>query len=146
MISWFLTTSRIVVFPKDILTFWGVHNSWILSKFHFCHTSLLIFTFLLTFIENLNSDLSLSINKDTPFNPPYSSLSVGYIKGGQARNIIPNYCYFDWEVRPLPEDDPKSYELLQNAETIGLFQVESRAQMMIDVISCQVTFCFEMEI
>ena len=35
------------------------------------------------------------------------------------------------DLSSLPEDDPKSYELLQNAETIGLFQVESRAQMMI---------------
>jgi error-prone DNA polymerase len=29
----------------------------------------------------------------------------------------------------LPQDDPKVYEALQRADTIGLFQVESRAQM-----------------
>ncbi len=29
----------------------------------------------------------------------------------------------------LPQDDPLVYEMLQNADTIGLFQVESRAQM-----------------
>ena len=29
----------------------------------------------------------------------------------------------------LPQDDPKVYEALQKADTIGLFQVESRAQM-----------------
>ncbi|MBC7854394.1 MAG: error-prone DNA polymerase, partial [Pirellulaceae bacterium] len=29
----------------------------------------------------------------------------------------------------LPQDDPKVYETLQKADTIGLFQVESRAQM-----------------
>ena len=29
----------------------------------------------------------------------------------------------------LPPDDPKVYQALQNADTIGLFQVESRAQM-----------------
>ncbi len=29
----------------------------------------------------------------------------------------------------LPQNDPKVYEALQNADTIGLFQVESRAQM-----------------
>jgi error-prone DNA polymerase len=29
----------------------------------------------------------------------------------------------------LPQDDPRVYEMLQTADTIGLFQVESRAQM-----------------
>jgi error-prone DNA polymerase len=29
----------------------------------------------------------------------------------------------------LPPDDPKSFEMMQNADTIGLFQIESRAQM-----------------
>src|ERR1039458_7501940 len=28
----------------------------------------------------------------------------------------------------IPADDPKVYEMLRNADTIGLFQVESRAQ------------------
>ena len=28
----------------------------------------------------------------------------------------------------LPQDDPAVYEALQNADTIGMFQVESRAQ------------------
>lgn len=29
----------------------------------------------------------------------------------------------------LPEDDPKSYAMMQAADTVGLFQIESRAQM-----------------
>lgn len=29
----------------------------------------------------------------------------------------------------LPEDDPRVYDLLCNADTVGVFQVESRAQM-----------------
>jgi error-prone DNA polymerase len=29
----------------------------------------------------------------------------------------------------LPQDDPKVYQALQNADTVGMFQVESRAQM-----------------
>jgi error-prone DNA polymerase len=29
----------------------------------------------------------------------------------------------------LPPDDPKSFEMMQNADTIGVFQIESRAQM-----------------
>jgi error-prone DNA polymerase len=29
----------------------------------------------------------------------------------------------------LPADDPKTYQMMQNADTIGVFQIESRAQM-----------------
>jgi len=35
----------------------------------------------------------------------------------------------DVDLAHLPQNDPKVYEALQNADTIGMFQVESRAQM-----------------
>ncbi len=34
-----------------------------------------------------------------------------------------------WGLHTLPEDDPAVYQLLQAADTVGVFQVESRAQM-----------------
>src|SRR6185503_7584211 len=33
------------------------------------------------------------------------------------------------DLAQLPENDPKTFELMQRAETIGVFQIESRAQM-----------------
>jgi acetylornithine deacetylase len=45
---------------------------------------------------------------DPDFDPPYSSLQVGTIAGGQALNIIPNRCTADIEVRALPGADPSS--------------------------------------
>jgi len=33
------------------------------------------------------------------------------------------------DLAQLPENDPRSFELMQRADTIGLFQIESRAQM-----------------
>jgi acetylornithine deacetylase len=41
----------------------------------------------------------------SPFAPPYTTISVGRIEGGEARNVIPRSCQFLWEVRPVPEDD-----------------------------------------
>ena len=41
----------------------------------------------------------------SPFDPPHTSISVGIIKGGEARNIIPDRASVTWELRPLPEDD-----------------------------------------
>src|SRR5204863_8797465 len=34
-----------------------------------------------------------------------------------------------FDLAHIPEDDPAVYDLLQKADTIGVFQVESRAQM-----------------
>jgi acetylornithine deacetylase len=39
---------------------------------------------------------------DSRFTPPYSTLHVGMIHGGTARNILARACAFDWEFRGLP--------------------------------------------
>jgi len=36
------------------------------------------------------------------FDPPWSSVHVGLIHGGTARNIVAKNCTFEWEVRGLP--------------------------------------------
>lgn len=41
-------------------------------------------------------------SKDPRFDPPYSTLSVGTIHGGTARNILARQCAFHWEFRALP--------------------------------------------
>jgi acetylornithine deacetylase len=43
---------------------------------------------------------------DHSFAPPYSSLQVGVIAGGQAVNIIPDRCTADIEVRAVPGVSP----------------------------------------
>jgi acetylornithine deacetylase len=44
---------------------------------------------------------------DNRFKPPYSTVSVGTIKGGTAHNIVPKNCEFQWQVRSLPSAEPK---------------------------------------
>jgi acetylornithine deacetylase len=39
---------------------------------------------------------------DPRFTPPYSTLHVGIIRGGTARNILARECAFNWEFRGLP--------------------------------------------
>jgi acetylornithine deacetylase len=43
---------------------------------------------------------------DARFEPPYSTVSVGTIKGGTAGNIVPKLCEFQWQVRSLPSAAP----------------------------------------
>ena len=41
------------------------------------------------------------------FRPGYSTVHVGTIEGGNARNILARQCRFSWEFRGLPGADPK---------------------------------------
>jgi acetylornithine deacetylase len=40
------------------------------------------------------------------FDPPWTSVHVGLVNGGTARNIVPRRCAFSWETRLLPGADP----------------------------------------
>jgi len=41
------------------------------------------------------------------FDPPYTTVHVGTIAGGTARNILSKSCNFHWEFRGLPSLDPQ---------------------------------------
>lgn len=45
---------------------------------------------------------------ETQFEPPYSSLSIGRIGGGQAVNIIPETCMMELEARAISSADPQA--------------------------------------
>ncbi|MBV4499597.1 acetylornithine deacetylase [Pseudomonas shirazensis] len=44
----------------------------------------------------------LAEDQDARFDPPFSTVQTGVIKGGRALNIVPEECEFDFEVRALP--------------------------------------------
>jgi acetylornithine deacetylase len=41
----------------------------------------------------------------SPFDPPHSTISVGTISGGMARNVIAGECIIEWELRPISRGD-----------------------------------------
>ena len=43
--------------------------------------------------------------KNSIFNPPYTTLQIGGISGGIARNVIADRCRVDWELRPVIKED-----------------------------------------
>jgi acetylornithine deacetylase len=61
---------------------------------------------LIAFIEALAAECAASPVPGSPFDPPCSTLSVGTVSGGEARNIIAGECRIDWEIRALPGKDP----------------------------------------
>jgi acetylornithine deacetylase len=40
------------------------------------------------------------------FDPPFTTVHVGRVGGGNARNILARECWFNWEFRGLPDLDP----------------------------------------
>jgi len=46
------------------------------------------------------------------FNPPFTTLHVGNIKGGTARNITAKDCVLDFEMRVVPGEDPNDWDHL----------------------------------
>ena len=56
-------------------------------------------------LMELREELKKREPKNSVFTPPYSTLQIGRIKGGSARNVIADQCVVDWELRPIvPED------------------------------------------
>ena len=58
-------------------------------------------------LMELREELKKREPKNSVFTPPYSTLQIGGIKGGLARNVIADQCTVDWEMRPVVPEDGK---------------------------------------
>jgi len=54
---------------------------------------------------DLREELKKREPKNSVFTPPYTTLGIGRIKGGLARNVIADQCVVDWELRPVVPKD-----------------------------------------
>ncbi|MGE8353601.1 MAG: acetylornithine deacetylase [Pseudomonas protegens] len=59
-------------------------------------------------LGEIGSQLARPEHHDPRFDPPFSTVQTGTIKGGRALNIVPADCEFDFEVRTLPEFDAQA--------------------------------------
>jgi acetylornithine deacetylase len=59
-------------------------------------------------IYGLADALAATGARHADFDPPHTTLNVGRIDGGTARNIIARHCRFAWEIRPVPGDDAET--------------------------------------
>jgi acetylornithine deacetylase len=60
---------------------------------------------LITKIEDIAKRYAAAPYSASNFNPPYCTFNVGTIEGGTARNATAGWCHFNWEFRPMPDDD-----------------------------------------
>ncbi|MEO1695445.1 MAG: acetylornithine deacetylase [Pseudomonadota bacterium] len=52
----------------------------------------------------------LKAKRDDRFDPPYTTLQVTQMEAGRASNIVPETCWFGWEIRALPGVDADGIE------------------------------------
>ena len=60
------------------------------------------------FLSRLAAEIAAQGPFDDGFDPPYTTINVGAVRGGTATNIIARQCSFDWEFRPIPGFDAPS--------------------------------------
>ena len=65
-------------------------------------------------LGRLGEALKAPQDQDPRFDPPFSTVQTGLITGGQALNIVPEDCTFDFEIRALPAQDP--YQVIQQLQ------------------------------
>lgn len=58
-------------------------------------------------LGEIAAELAHPDQHDPRFDPPFSTVQTGVIKGGRALNIVPAECEFDFEVRALPDFDAR---------------------------------------
>ncbi|HEV2862692.1 MAG TPA: acetylornithine deacetylase [Pyrinomonadaceae bacterium] len=68
------------------------------------------------------------------FDPPHTTLNVGLIQGGTAKNIIPGLCRFTLEWRPVPGRPPDRVVELLRREVEDLRASDSDFECEINVV------------
>jgi acetylornithine deacetylase len=63
---------------------------------------------MVTFLRAMQRRIRLQGPFDHGYDPPYTTVHTGVIKGGTALNIVPAECSFEFEFRNLPEHDPEA--------------------------------------
>jgi acetylornithine deacetylase len=103
------TSMKVVNGHKSAVTF----NTEVLG--HEAHSSLthhgvnaiMVAGELIAEINRMRKEIEARGDKSGRFDPPYSTVHIGTIEGGTAKNIIPRLCKFAWETRLLPDADPQ---------------------------------------
>ena len=70
---------------------------------------------IITFLRDTADGLRRSETQDDRFSPSHTTISVGEVHGGTARNIIPEECHIVWEIRSIPGEN--AHTILQQLES-----------------------------
>lgn len=66
----------------------------------------------------------LKEDRHAAFDPPYTTLNVGLIRGGSAKNVLAGECRFTLEWRPIPTQS--------SARVLSLFKAAIQEELLVD--------------
>jgi acetylornithine deacetylase len=112
-----VTAHKGITVLKTTVTGYEVHS----SQIHRGVSAVMTAARLITFLEDL-THRQAERPRDPGFEPSFTTLHVGVIKGGTAINIISRHCEFMWDIRNLPGDDPQA--ILEQFNTFCREQIE----------------------
>jgi acetylornithine deacetylase len=64
---------------------------------------------LISWLDARTAENKANADPDCPFEPPYTTLHSGVIKGGEAHNITAQHCEFVTDIRLLPGDSAQTW-------------------------------------
>jgi len=76
----------------------------------------------------LGDALKTSASGSSLFDPPHTTISVGTIRGGSARNVLAGECVVEWEMRPVTRTDAEMV-----LGELNRFETELRASLGGDI-------------
>lgn len=90
---------------------------------------------LMQYLVDEAARLEAAAPADSPFDPPYGTLTIGEVKGGTALNILALDCEFGTLMRPAPWDKPREIEagLRAKAAEIEAQMRKSAPEARIDI-------------
>ncbi|MFC3337346.1 acetylornithine deacetylase [Paracandidimonas soli] len=77
-------------------------------------------------LNEIGDRLAHPTRHDARFDPPFSTVQTGVIRGGSALNIVPAECEFDFEVRALPDFDAQL--VADELQTFATTELEPKMQ------------------
>jgi len=76
----------------------------------------------------------LAARKNAAFDPPFTTLNVGLIQGGSAKNIVAGECRITVEWRPIPGQDPQWTAQLIQEEMVRLMREHAGLDARFDIV------------
>lgn len=63
---------------------------------------------VIAYLRRMAQRIAAEGASDPDYDIPHTTVHTGVVQGGTALNIVPKDCYFDFEFRYLPGDDPEA--------------------------------------
>lgn len=79
---------------------------------------------LVTYIKGVAKRMASEGPFNRQFDPPFTTLQTGILRGGTAVNIVPNNCEIGFEIRNIPEVDPET--LIEEIRQYAFKNIEPR--------------------